>query len=246
MLESSDTEAIRERVKQIVRRDLKLGDAPIPDDMPFFQSEADLDSLDILLLVGSIEREFGLKIASEDVGRAVFENVGTLTEYVQKRTTGRNAPPAVKSAAPAPPPVDVASYLSRLPHAEPFRFVSEVTSVREGESAEGAWNLRGDEAFFAGHFPGRPIVPGVLVAEALAQLSGLVAGRSAGAASQGALVHVDVRFEQAVTPPARIMLRSRLLRTAGSIHQFAVWAGIGDQPIATGALTLHLTAEPTR
>jgi 3-hydroxyacyl-[acyl-carrier-protein] dehydratase len=60
-----------------------------------------------------------------------------------------------------------------LPHRDPFLFVSELRSVEPGASASGAWQLTGDEAFFAGHFPGRPTLPGVLMVEALAQLGGV-------------------------------------------------------------------------
>jgi 3-hydroxyacyl-[acyl-carrier-protein] dehydratase len=60
-----------------------------------------------------------------------------------------------------------------LPHRSPFLFVTELRSVEPGQSASGSWQLTGEEAFFGGHFPGRPTLPGVLMVEALAQLGGV-------------------------------------------------------------------------
>ncbi len=66
-----------------------------------------------------------------------------------------------------PDPSDV------LPHRPPFLFVTAVTAVEPGHSAEGRWELTGSEPFFAGHFPARPTLPGVLMIEALAQMGAI-------------------------------------------------------------------------
>jgi 3-hydroxyacyl-[acyl-carrier-protein] dehydratase len=222
------------RVTMLIRRDLKLGpDVPVTEDMPFFGGEADIDSLDILLLLSSIEKEFALRIPSEAVGREVFANVGTLVRYIeQQRPVGGGAGGTGDGAGKDRNAND---FLSRLPHGEGFRFISRVDSVKDGVAAEGVWQLTGSEAFFAGHFPGQPLVPGVLIAEALAQISGLAAGVTSG---QGRLAHVDVRFEQPVPPPAEIRLESRLTRTMGGLRQFEVTARLGEMVVARGTVAL--------
>jgi acyl carrier protein len=229
----SDTFA---RVEKLMRRDLKLGgDIEIRAETPFFGSSADIDSLDILLLLGSIEKEFGLKIPSEAVGREVFQNVGTLVRYIDEHRAGGTGTglPKLPKAQSDP--------LARLPHGEAFRFVSRVTQVKEGASANGVWAVSGKEHFFSGHFPGRPVVPGVLLAEALAQISGLSGTWPAGADVR--LAHADVRFDQAVVPPAEIVLESRFMREMGTLRQYEVSASVGGAVVARG--TVALSCAPT-
>lgn len=84
------TTGTAERIKHILRRDLKLPeDSLIGDDMPLLGGEFDLDSLDILLLVTSVEKEFGVRIASETIGREAFRSVATLARFVEGLTGAR-------------------------------------------------------------------------------------------------------------------------------------------------------------
>ncbi len=68
---------------------------------------------------------------------------------------------------------DFAAALQSLPHGAAFRFVDELTQLEPGKSATGHYLLRGDEAFLTGHFPGQPILPAVIMVEAIAQVAGI-------------------------------------------------------------------------
>ena len=101
-----------------------------------------------------------------------------------------------------PHPVDV------LPHRAPFLFVDELTAMTPGVSAEGYWQLTGDEWFFSGHFPGRPTLPGVLMIESIAQLGAATILCDERFAGKLALFGgVDgVRFRRQVLPGDRLEL----------------------------------------
>ncbi len=73
-----------ERIKALLRRELKLGEnADVRDDTPLLGGDFDLDSLDVLLLVTSVEKEFGIKIPNEAVNEEAFANVTTLARFVE-------------------------------------------------------------------------------------------------------------------------------------------------------------------
>ncbi len=221
-----------DRVKQIVRRDLKLGEqAEIPDDMPFFGGDFDLDSLDVLLLLTSIEKTFGLKIPSEAVGQSAFKNISTLTQYIAAHR------PADNGHGPATAANGDADPLAGLPHQPPFRFVTRVIELQAGQSGKATWVVTGEEAFLSGHFPGRPIVPGVLIGEALAQWSGVVGNPKTGLA--GKLAQINIRFDQSVIPPAEIELESKVIRAMDALHHFEVSAKVKTQVVARGELTIR-------
>jgi len=69
---------------------------------------------------------------------------------------------------------DLVQALSSLPHGSEFRFIDEMVEMIPGTSARAVWRLKGDEEFLRGHFPGAPLMPGVLMIEALAQLGGIL------------------------------------------------------------------------
>ena len=113
-----------------------------------------------------------------------------------------------------------------LPHRDPFAFITEIDEIVPGESARCRWVLTGDEAFFAGHFPGRPTLPGVLMLEALAQCGAIAALRDERFAGKLLLFGgVDkARFRRQVLPGDVLTLEvglGRMSARAGKGHGVA-------------------------
>lgn len=142
-------------------------------------------------------------------------------------------------SAPDAPHRDV---LSRLPHGPAFCYVDDVLSLDPQVCGVGRWSPTGDEPFFAGHFPGNPVVPGVLIGEALAQMSGIVGFADDNACTGGVLAHLDLRLKRPVVPPADIELHVTVQRLLGALGQFDVQARCEGIVVARGSLTLAFTA----
>jgi len=118
-----------------------------------------------------------------------------------------------------------------LPHRPPFLFVDEVLDVVPGVSARGRWHLTGDEAFFAGHFPGRPTLPGVLMVEALAQLGAVALLSDERYAGKLPLFGgIDkARFRAQVVPGDTLELEATMDKLGSSAGRGSGVARIGDK-----------------
>ncbi len=129
-----------------------------------------------------------------------------------------------------------------IPHRDPFLFLDEVTELTPGEHVLALKHLRGDEPFFEGHFPGRPIMPGVLQVEALAQ-AGAVAALSL-PENRGRLVlfaGIDgVRFKRPVVPGDTLQLEVTMTRMRGAIGKAEAKASVGGELACRAGLTFAI------
>ena len=124
-----------------------------------------------------------------------------------------------------------------LPHREPFIFVDEVNEREPGLSATGTKTFSGEEPMFAGHFPNDPVVPGVILTEALAQMAGLAGG---GEGRQFLLSAIrSMKFPVAVRPGERIDLYAQKTGVMGGLWMFEVRATVGEQVVAEGQIVLN-------
>jgi 3-hydroxyacyl-[acyl-carrier-protein] dehydratase len=123
-----------------------------------------------------------------------------------------------------------------LPHREPFIFIDSVVQVQPGESAICEKSFPPEEAFFRGHFPGDPLVPGVILAEALAQTAGIAAGQPGRSFRLTAIK--GMKFLRAVRPRDLIKLHARKIAAVGPLWQFEVTARVGEDAVAEGVVVL--------
>ncbi|MDX1605344.1 MAG: 3-hydroxyacyl-ACP dehydratase FabZ [Candidatus Competibacterales bacterium] len=137
--------------------------------------------------------------------------------------------------------LDIREILRYLPHRYPFLMLDRVLAFEAGRSLLGIKNVSINEPFFQGHFPQRPIMPGVMIIEALAQATGILAFKS-DAAGDGRdtlfyLVGIDkARFKQPVEPGDQLLLDVRMHRIRRGIGQFTGEARVGERVVAAAEL----------
>ncbi|WP_150909499.1 3-hydroxyacyl-ACP dehydratase FabZ [Marinobacter halotolerans] len=132
-----------------------------------------------------------------------------------------------------------------LPHRYPFLLVDRVTEVEKGQFIKGFKNISLNEPYFAGHFPNNPILPGVLIIEAMAQLSGILAFMTVGRKPADGLVQYlagssKVRFKRPVVPGDRLSMESRIITGKRGIWKFECRALVDDEVVCVAEI---LTAE---
>ncbi len=118
--------------------------------------------------------------------------------------------------------LDIHEIMKYLPHRQPFLLVDRVIAIEEGQSIVALKNVTINEPFFTGHFPNRPVMPGVLILEALAQAAGILAYKSTNTLpSEGVLYYfagIDkARFRRVVEPGDQLRLEVKLLRAKREI-----------------------------
>ena len=136
---------------------------------------------------------------------------------------------------------DINEILEHLPHRYPFLLVDKVIDFVPGESLLALKNVTYNEPQFTGHFPQKPILPGVLVIEALAQATGILAYKSTGTKANGDslyyLVGIDkARFKRPVNPGEQLMLKVEVIKNMSGVWKFNAKATVDDQLVASAEL----------
>ena len=132
-----------------------------------------------------------------------------------------------------------------LPHRPPFVFVRELIKCNPGTFAEAATSFAADDPIFAGHFPDNPLVPGVILTEALAQTAGIAAASGCPEGSRPLFLLSAIRsmkFFRPVRPGEHVDLRAEKLAQVDDLLQFRVDASVNGMRVAEGQLVLNVAA----
>ena len=146
-------------------------------------------------------------------------------------------------------PLDVKRVMAALPHRYPLLLVDRVETLVPDQSIVAIKAVTINEQFFQGHFPGRPIMPGVLIVEALAQAAGVLAVESLGLANSGKLVYfmaIDgAKFRTPVEPGVLLKLEVEFVQKRSSVCKFAGKASIDGKLAAEANFTAMIADPPT-
>jgi 3-hydroxyacyl-[acyl-carrier-protein] dehydratase len=139
--------------------------------------------------------------------------------------------------------LDMQAILVRLPHRYPFLLVDRVLELLPGESIRAVKNVTYNEPFFPGHFPGRPVMPGVMIIEALAQAAGILCFVTTNVIpdhnTRFYFVGIDgARFRRPVVPGDQLLLTAQLERSLKGIWRFSTVALVGDEEAAHAQMML--------
>ncbi len=142
--------------------------------------------------------------------------------------------------------LDIMQILKILPHRYPFLLVDKILEIREGKCAIGIKNVTINEHFFTGHFPAQPVMPGVLIVEALAQVAGvLMLNKKEYRGKLPYLTGIDnFRFRKPVMPGDMLVLEIEVGKIKGNIGKVAGKVRVGDKHVAEGELMFSLVDVP--
>ena len=132
--------------------------------------------------------------------------------------------------------------MKNLPHRYPFLLVDRIAELEPGVRAIGIKNVTINEPFFQGHFPDQPIMPGVLIIEAMAQVAGVLAFRSGVEGNSVYFMSIDnAKFRRPVVPGDQVMMEIKVLKQRGNVWKFAGLATVDEKPVSEAEFTAMVT-----
>ena len=137
--------------------------------------------------------------------------------------------------------IDIHRIAEMIPHRYPFLLVDKLVDVVPGERAIGIKNVTANEPFFQGHFPDRPVMPGVLIVEAMAQTAAVIVVAALGEGAEGKLVYFmsidSARFRRPVGPGDQLRLHCRKEQHRRNVWKFSAEAKVDDVVVAEATYT---------
>ncbi|MBI5100241.1 MAG: 3-hydroxyacyl-ACP dehydratase FabZ, partial [Nitrospirae bacterium] len=127
----------------------------------------------------------------------------------------------------------VTEIIKSIPHRYPFLLVDRVLDLKPLEFIKGIKNVTINEAFFQGHFPGQPIMPGVLLVEAMAQVAGVLANRSGIEGKSTYFMSIEnAKFRRPVVPGDQLVFEVKVLKNRGNVWKFSGTTKVDDKIVA--------------